>query len=232
MDANRIKKYFSQKPMTLLTVIAIALVAIGFCFLILMNGMLDALSVALMFVGAVLFLIVNLQIKDGELSEAAKEVLGKFREKFEYEFIYRDTKKLHQATLQGIQHKEPVYESSYLANGEGLLSRKGNDGKIRTSVYQCVGFLMETDFICFGVQNFSLIGGEDTEPTLMKEYYRDLSHVVLGEAIPQMHLVTMEIYSDDGECLIQCQMKADAQTDDLVADINNKINKAHDEESV
>ena len=42
----------------------------------------------------------------------------------------------------------------------------------------------------------------------------------------------MEIYSDDGECLIQCQMKADAQTDDLVADINNKINKAHDEESV
>ena len=232
MDANRIKKYFSQKPMTLLTVIAIALVAIGFCFLILMNGMLDALSIALMFGGAVLFLIVNLQIKDGELSEAAKEVLGKFREKFEYEYIYRDTKKLHQAALQGIQHKEPVYESSYLANGEGLLSRKGNDGKIRTSVYQCVGFLMETDFVCFGVQNFSLIGGEDTEPTLMKEYYRDLSHVVLGEAIPQMHLVTMEIYSDDGECQIQCQMKADAQTDDLVADINNKINKAHDEESV
>ncbi len=229
MDANRIKKYFSQKPLTFLTVIAIILIAVGFCFLILMNGMLDALSVAMMFVGAVLFLIVNLQIKDGELSEAAKEVLGKFREKFEYEFIYRDTRKLHQAALQGIQHKEPVYESSYLASGEGLLSRKGNDGKIRTSVYQCVGLLLETDFICFGVQNFSLIGGEATEPILLKEYYRDLSRVVLGEAIPQMHLVTMEIYSSDDECLLRCQMKADAQTDELVADINNKINKAHEE---
>lgn len=229
MDANRIKKYFSQKPLTFLTVIAIILIAVGFCFLILMNGMLDALSVAMMFVGAVLFLIVNLQIKDGELSEAAKEVLGKFREKFEYEFIYRDTRKLHQAALQGIQHKEPVYESSYLASGEGLLSRKGNDGKIRTSVYQCVGLLLETDFICFGVQNFSLIGGEATEPTLLKEYYRDLSRVVLGETIPQMHLVTMEIYSSDDECLLRCQMKADAQTDELVADINNKINKAHEE---
>ena len=229
MDANRIKKYFSQKPLTFLTVIAIILIAVGFCFLILMNGMLDALSVAMMFVGAVLFLIVNLQIKDGELSEAAKEVLGKFREKFEYEFIYRDTRKLHQAALQGIHHKEPVYESSYLASGEGLLSRKGNDGKIRTSVYQCVGLLLETDFICFGVQNFSLIGGEATEPILLKEYYRDLSRVVLGEAIPQMHLVTMEIYSSDDECLLRCQMKADAQTDELVADINNKINKAHEE---
>ena len=228
MDAKRIKKYFSQKPLTFLTVIAIVLVALGFCFLILMNGMLDALSVAMMFVGAILFLIVNLQIKDSELSEAAKEVLGKFSEKFEYEFIYKDTKKLHQAAIQGIQHKEAVYESSYLATGEGLLSRKGNDGKIRTSVYQCVGFLIETDYICFGVQNFSLIGGEDTEPTLIKERYGDLSKVVLGEAFPRMHLVTMEIYDESGECLIRCQMKADAQTDELVTDINNKIHKAHE----
>lgn len=228
MDANRIKKYFSQKPLTFLTVIAIVLVALGFCFLILMNGMLDALSVAMMFVGAILFLIVNLQIKDSELSEAAKEVLAKFSEKFEYEFIYKDTKKLHQAAIQGIQHKEAVYESSYLATGEGLLSRKGNDGKIRTSVYQCVGFLIETDYICFGVQNFSLIGGEDTEPILIKERYGDLSKVVLGEAFPRMHLVTMEIYDESGECLIRCQMKADAQTDELVTDINNKIHKAHE----
>lgn len=228
MDAKRIKKYFSQKPLTFLTVIAIVLVALGFCFLILMNGMLDALSVAMMFVGAILFLIVNLQIKDSELSEAAKEVLAKFSEKFEYEFIYKDTKKLHQAAIQGIQHKEAVYESSYLATGEGLLSRKGNDGKIRTSVYQCVGFLIETDYICFGVQNFSLIGGEDTEPTLIKERYGDLSKVVLGEAFPRMHLVTMEIYDESGECLIRCQMKADAQTDELVTDINNKIHKAHE----
>jgi hypothetical protein len=44
-----------------------------------------------------------------------------------------------------------------------------------------------------------------------------------------MHLVTMEIYSSDDECLLRCQMKADAQTDELVADINNKINKAHEE---
>ena len=228
MDAKRIKKYFSQKPLTFLTVIAIVLVALGFCFLILMNGMLDALSVAMMFVGAILFLIVNLQIKDSELSEAAKEVLAKFSEKFEYEFIYKDTKKLHQAAIQGIQHKEAVYESSYLATGEGLLSRKGNDGKIRTSVYQCVGFLIETDYVCFGVQNFSLIGGEDTEPTLIKERYGDLSKVVLGEAFPRMHLVTMEIYDESGECLIRCQMKADAQTDELVTDINNKIHKAHE----
>ena len=229
MDANRIKKYFSQKPKTLWTVIAAVLVAIGIFFIVILPWSFDAPGMALIFVGAVIFLVINLQIKDSELSEAAKEVLAKFREKFEYEFIYRDTKKLHQAALQGIQHKEPVYESSYLAEGEGLLSRKGNDGKIRTSVYQCVGLLMETNFICFGVQNFSLISDEQTEPILMKEYYSDLSRVVLGEAIPQMHLVTMEIYSSEDECLLRCQMKADAQTDDLVADINNKIQKAHAE---
>ena len=226
MDANRIQKYFSQKPKTLWTIIAAALIAIGFFFIFILPWSFDAPGMALIFVGAVIFLLINLQIKDSELSEAAKEVLAKFREKFEYEFIYRDTKKLHQAALQGIQHKEPVYESSYLAEGEGLLSRKGNDGKIRTSVYQCVGFLIESNFICFGVQNFSLISAEQTEPILLKEYYSDLSRVVLGEAIPQMHLVTMEIYSSEDECLLRCQMKADAQTDDLVADINNKIQKA------
>ena len=228
MDANRIKKYFSQKPKTAWIVVASILIAIGIFFIVILPWSFDAPGMALIFIGAVVFIVVNLQIKDGELSEAAKEVLAKFREKFEYEFIYRDTRKLHQAALQGIQHKEPVYESSYLAVGEGLLSRKGNDGKIRTSVYQCVGFLMENDFICFGVQNFSLIGGEVEEPTLTKAYYCDLSRVVLGEMIPQMHLVTMEIYSDDGQCLLSCQMKADAQTDDLVADINNKIQKAHE----
>ena len=228
MDGNRIKKYFSQKPQTFLTVLAAILVAVGFFFLVILPWAFDAPGIAMILAGAVLFVIVNLQIKDGELSEAAKEVLGKFREKFEYEFIYRDTKKLHQAALQGIQHKEPIYESSYLASGEGLLSRKGNDGKIRTSVYQCVGILMESDFICFGMQNFSLIGGENTEPVLMKEYYCDLSRVVLGESIPAMHLVTMEFLDESGECLMRCQMKADAQTDDLLADINNKIQKAHE----
>lgn len=229
MDAKRIKKYFSQKSHTVFTVIAIALIALGFCFLILLNGRLDALSVAMMFVGAVIFLIQNLQIKDSELSEAAKEVLAKFKEKFEYEFIYRDTRKLHQAELRGIQHKEPVYESSYLVKGEGMLSRKGSDGKIRTSVYQCVGLLMEEHFLCLGVQNFSLVGEGDTEPSLMKVYYEDLSRVVLGENYPQMHLVLMEIYNEDGSLLMSCQMKADAQTDELVADLNNKIKKSHED---
>ncbi len=225
MDANRNKKYFSQKPHTVITVIAAALIALGFCFLILLNGMLDAMSIALMFVGAILFLFVNLQVKDSELGEAAKEMQAKFSKAFEDEFIYRDTRKLHQAELQGIHHKEAVYESSYLAEGEGLLTRRGSDGKIRTSMYQCVGILMENDYICIGAQNFSLIGGEMTPPTLMRAEYGELSHVALGEAIPRMHLTTMEVYGADGTCLMKFQMRADAQTDDLVADINAKIRK-------
>ena len=165
-------------------------------------------------------------IEDASLSCAD---FAKFKEKFEYEFIYRDTRKLHQAELRGIQHKEPVYESSYLVKGEGMLSRKGSDGKIRTSVYQCVGLLMEEHFLCLGVQNFSLVGEGDTEPSLMKVYYEDLSRVVLGENYPQMHLVLMEIYNEDGSLLMSCQMKADAQTDELVADLNNKIKKSHED---
>ena len=225
MDANRNKKYFSQKPHTVITVIAVALIALGFCFLILLNGMLDALSIGLMFVGAILFLFVSLQIKDSELGEAAKELLAKFRKDFEEEFIYRDTRKLHQAELQGVHHKEPVYESSYIAEGEGLLSRRGGDGKIRTSMYQCVGILMETDYICIGTQDFSLIGGKATTPVLMRIGYDELSHVALGKAIPQMHLTTMEVYDASGACLMSFQMRADAQTDDLVADINVRIQK-------
>lgn len=225
MDANRNKKYFSQKPHTVLTVISIALIAIGFCLLILFNGRFDPLSIALMFVGAILFLFVSLQIKDSELGESAKEVQAKFREDFEEEFIYRDTRKLHQAELQGFRPKEPVYESGYLSEGEGLLTRRGGDGKIRTSMYQCVGMLIEEDFICIGTQNFSLIGGEKTPPTMMKIYYEDLSRIALGETIPQMHLVTAEVYDAEGTQLMKFQMRADAQTDELVADINNKIQK-------
>ena len=116
MDANRIKKYFSQKPHTVITVIAVVLIALGVCFLVLLNGMLDALSIGLLFIGALLFVFTSLQIKDSELGEAAKIVLAKFREAFEYEFIYQNTRKLHQAELQGIHHKEPVYESSYLVD--------------------------------------------------------------------------------------------------------------------
>ncbi len=226
MDANRIKKYFSQKPKTLWTVIAGVLVVVGFFFLIFLPWQYDTPGIAMMIAGAIVFLLVNLQIKDGELSEAAKEVLAKFQEKFEYEFIYQDPRKLHQAQLQGIHHKDPVYESSYLVAGEGLLSRRGNDGKIRTSVYQCVGLIIEDTHLCFGVQNFSLIGGEQTAPTLMRLTYSELSRVALGEAYPQMHLTTMGIYGAGGECLMRCQMKADAQTDELIADINNKIRKA------
>ena len=225
MDTNRIKKYFSQKPHTVITVIAVTLVVLGVCFLVLLNGMLDALSIGLLFVGAVLFIFTSLQIKDSELGEAAKIVLAKFREDFEFEFIYRDTRKLHQAQLQGLTHKEPVYESSYLAEAEGLLKRRGGDGKIRTSVYHCVGILMEEHYICFGTQNFSLIGGEVTKPTLMRVDYSELSHVALGEAFPEMRLVTMAVYGADGEVLMNCQMRADAQTDDLIADINAKIKK-------
>jgi len=229
MDANRIKKYFSQKPHTVSTIIAVALACIGFAIIILLPGHFTPFGLALMFVGAILFLALSLQIKDSELSEAAKEVLAKFREAFEYEFIFRDTRKLHQAELNGVHHKDPVYESSYLASGDGLLTRRGGDGKIRSSVYQCVGILMEESYICIGTQNFSLIGGEETQPTLMKMAYGELSHVALGESIPQMHLVTMGVYAADGTCLMNFQMRADAQTDDLVADINAKIAKHREE---
>ena len=228
MDANRIKKYFSQKPHTVSTVIAVALACIGFAVIILLPGQFTPLGLAMMFAGAILFLVLSVQIKDSELGEAAKEVLAKFRERFEFEFIFRDPRKLHQAALQGIQHKDPVYESSYLAAGEGLLSRRGSDGKIRTSVYQCVGILMEDSYICFGTQNFSLIGGEETDPVMMRAEYGELSHVALGETFPQMHLVMMSVYGADGECLMTFQMRADAQTDDLVDNINAKIKKHRD----
>ena len=225
MDANRIKKYFSQKPHTVSTIIAVALACIGFAIIILLPGHFTPFGLALMFVGAILFLVLSLQIKDSELSEAAKEVQAKFKETFEEEFIYRDTRKLHQAEMQGIHHKDPVYESSYLATGEGLLTRRGGDSKIRTSVYQCVGILMEDAHICIGTQNFSLIGGEETQPNLMRLAYSELSRVALGEAIPQMHLTTMEVYAADGTCLMKFQMRADAQTDDLIENINVKIKK-------
>ena len=225
MDANRIKKYFSQKPPTVITVIAVVLIALGVCFLVLLNGMLDALSIGLLFIGALLFVFTSLQIKDSELGEAAKIVLAKFREAFEYEFIYQNTRKLHQAELQGLHHKEPVYESSYLAEGEGLLMRRGSDSKLRTSVYHCVGILMEENYICFGTQNFSLIGGEESKPNLMRADYSELSRVELGKTFPEMRLVCMTVYGVDGDVLMSCQMRADAQTDDLVADINAKIQK-------
>lgn len=229
MNEQRIRKYFSQKPHTLTTLFAVVLACLGFCVILLLPAHYWALGICLLGAGGGLFLMLSLQIKDSEVSEAAQGALTSFRETFEYEFIFRDTRKLHQAELRGIRHKDPVYESSYLASGEGLLTRKGNDGKIRSSRYQCVGILKEDDDICFGTQTFSLIGGEETKPQLMRVAYGELSHLALGEAYPQMHLAMMEVYGADGHILMSFQMRADAQTDDLIADINAKIRKTREE---
>jgi len=226
---NRIEKYFSQKSHSFSTLIAVALLVIGFCVILLLPARFWALGLVLMAAGGLIWLLLNLQIKDSELSEAAQTAQATFKEKFEYEFIYRDTRKLHQAELRGIRPKEAIYESSYLMSGEGLLTRRGGDGKMRSSVYQCIGILMEDDHICLGTQNFSLIGGEETQPVLNKYPYSALSRVTLGEAVAQWHLTTMAVYGEDGTVLMNFQMRADAQTDDLVADINNKIQKAHEE---
>lgn len=228
-NQNRIEKYFSQKSHSLSLLIAVALLILGFCVILLLPPQFWALGVILLGAGAVIWFLLNLQIKDSELGEVARTAQASFKEKFEYEFIYRDTRKLHQAELRGVHHKEAIYESSYLMSGEGLLTRRGGDGKMRSSVYQCVGILQEDDHICFGTQNFSLIGGEETKPALNSYPYATLSRVALGEAVALWHLTTMTVYGEDGTALMTFQMRADAQTDDLVADINAKIHKAHEE---
>lgn len=230
-NQNRIEKYFSQKSHSFSLLIAVALLILGFCVIILLPPHFWALGLTLMAAGGLIWLFLNLQIKDSELGEAARAAQAAFKEKFEYEFIYRDTRKLHQAELRGIRHKEPIYESSYLMSGEGLLTRRGGDGKMRSSVYQCVGILKEDDYICFGTQNFSLIGGEESAPVLNNYPYTALSRVALGEADDRWHLTTMTVYTEGGTALMTFQMRADAQTDDLVADINAKIQKAFEERS-
>lgn len=225
---NRIEKYFSQKSHSMSLFIAVILMVAGFCVIILLPPHYWALGLALMASGGLIWLMLNLQVKDSELSEVAKAAQAKFSESFEYEFIYKDTRKLHQNDLRGIRHKEPIYESGYLMSGEGLLTRRGGDGKMRSSAYQCVGMIKEDDSISLGVQNFSLIGGEESRPDFQKYSYSELSRVALGPANAQWHLTTMTVYSEDDEPLMQFQMRADAQTDELVADINAKIHKAHE----
>ena len=68
MDTNRIKKYFSQKPKTVWTVIAAVLIAIGIFFIVILPWSFDAPGMALIAVGAVIFIVINLQIKDNYVS--------------------------------------------------------------------------------------------------------------------------------------------------------------------
>lgn len=230
MDEKRILKYFSQKSHSLITLIAVLLLCLGFCVILLLPPSFWALGLLMMLAGALMFIVLSVQIKDSEVDEAVAAVMETFRKAFEEQFIYYDTRKLHQAELHGQYHKEPIYASGYLTGVEGLLIRRGNDSKTRTSVYQCVGILEEEDSIRFHVQNFSLVGGGKDQPQTLNIAYTELSRVALGESFAQMHLTTMEIYGKEGnDCLLRFQMPADAKTDDLVADINAKIHKAHEE---
>ena len=225
MKQNRILKYFNQKPHTVFQVSAVVVAVIGFCFVWFLNWWSRGLF--LICVGLLMFLVLSLQIKDGELDEASRAFHQSFCKSFEETYIYGDTRKFHQAELKGEPEKEAIYFSGYLLTGDGILSRTGSDGKIRTSVYQSVGIIVGDHSLCIGVQTFNLIDSLYAAPTMAEWKYDKLSRVELLDPV-NIHTTHMRILDADGGELIRFQISADAQTDEIICRINAHIQKAHE----
>lgn len=222
MKKNRIARYFKQRPYTAIQIAAVVAALVGFCLVWFWGRW--ALGLSLVFVSLLMFLPISLQTKDEELDTAAMEFQKKFSQVFEEAYIYGDIRKLHQAQLNGKQEKAAIYLSDYLLKSDGLLSRTGKDGKVRTSVYQCVGVILHDRSVCVGVQTMNLIDRLYRPPVMAEWKYRELSGAELLDPV-NIHATHMRILDTEGRELIRFQVPADAQSDEIVARVNALVQK-------
>lgn len=221
MKDPKITKYFSQKTHPVVMILGVAMIIAGFCIWLFLYW--PGLSMPLIFAGGLILLLLNMQTKDSEVDAFCGKAEAVFREAFETRFLNRDPRKREKVE----QTAAPVYTTTYLSDGYGILTRCGNDGKVRTSSCQCVGLLIGNAGVKFGQQTFSLISGEEYAPFYSEHSFSELSDVTLSEPIAP-HTVLMEAHNVAGETVFRAQISDDANNELAVQNINARIRKAHE----
>ena len=223
MKQERILKYFHQKSHAALTFLSVVIMVVGFCLVWFFSRW--ALGLLVLSIGALLALFLALRIKDGEVDEAEEEADAEFRRAFEDKFVYGDARKFHQEELKGHQEKKPIYKPSFIVTGDSLLRRTGSDGKLRTSVYQSLGMIMTEEELYVGVKLTDLIDTAFREPIFAKWKFGELSGMEVCSPV-EAHMEFVRLLAADGGELIRFQIPADAETDEILTDVNSRAKKA------
>lgn len=243
MDYNRNKKYFAQQLSTAPIIISAACIAIGFIMIVFLanthgipRGITTSIGLTILAVGIIIFIVrTSKKISDSEISEQARKLYDTFKDDFNQKFLPQDIRTIRYEMANHISRPklEPVTFATYCFEGEEVLSKKGSDGKSRSSLYSMSGFLLKPDSICLAEREISLISDNDPIPGDFREIkYLDLSSATL-EHVPEKkgyegfakyrHL---RLCDNNGNIVIEFPIIADAAADDYVNDINLRISRA------
>ena len=218
MKDPKITKYFSQKSHPFAIVFGVVLIIVGFCVWLFLYW--PGLCMPLIFAGVVILLWLNMQTKDSEVDAVCSKYETDFRQLFEEHFSIRDGRKRDYFGQSAI----PIYTTTYLAEGAHVLSRCGSDGRLRTSVCQCVGIMIGVEEVSLGQQTCSLIGGDVYAPILVTYAFLELSEAVLSEStLP--HMAWLTVYDAKREAVFHAQVSNDAESENAVQSINARIQK-------
>ena len=244
-DYERNKKYFKQHIPTWPTVVGFAAVAAGLFMLLILGSLIHGgwmwtgPGLGLTLAGAVLLVVLGaIKIKDSEIGQVIPEEKERFGKDFAAAFVETNAAKLRfQQTYGNADRKkedpfEPVLFGTYLFEGEGVLSKKGSDGKSRSSLYSMSAFALRHEVLCLGERKISLISPDQPEPDRFEKYaYVDLDKAELVKSdkvgyeghTKYRHL---RITDNAGAVIMEFPILADAAADEYVAEINQKIMRA------
>ena len=244
-DYERNKKYFKQHIPTWPTVLGFVAVAAGLFMVIILSNTRgagwgwQAPGLALTVAGAVLLVVINqIKIKDSELGQNIPNEKEQFGKDFADAFTETNAQKLRYQMIYGTQDKskedpfEPVIFGTYLFEGEGVLVKKGGDGKSRSSLYSMSAFALRKEVLCLAERKISLISAEKPEADRFDKYaYVDLDKAELVKIdkvgyesnTKYRHL---RITDNSGNTVMEFPILADAAADEYVAEINQKFQRA------
>lgn len=227
-----IQSFKSKKNITRFVIAGVfALLALVF-FLFIRFGHGLNLVVTLVFLAAAVGVLVSIfssMVKEADIDDSVKIAKQQFESDLHDLFLPVDTHKNRSLTEERSKRKEYVPFETYYFGGEGLLVKKGSDGKHRTSRYCMNGIYLFPQEIGCGRRIFSLVeeSGTTTETKICK--YVELDRVALESAeIPEEYqgfsrYVNMTLYAADGSVFMQLPIIADSAADSLCDQLNGII---------
>lgn len=243
MNYSRNIKYFNQQLGTAPIIVSAACFAIGFIMVVFLANtrglpgyIMTPVGLFLIAVGALIFVIRSAKkIPDSEIDEITQKLYESFKFDVNDKFLTVNIRSIRQEMDRHSVSPKPeaVVFGTYCFEGADIISKKGNDGKSRSSVYSMSAFVLKTECICLAEREISLISNKDPIPGDFKQF----NYISLGEAslqkVPEKvgyegfakyrHL---RIVDNDGATVMEFPILGDAAADSYVNDINLRIARA------
>ncbi len=234
MDFSRNKKYFFQREDSWQVVLGAILIAAGFIMTVFLGftknlpqALFQALGLVSMLAGAIVFIVrSNVKVKDSDIDDAVASLDESFRDAFELKFVRPEMRV--QRLANELEHGDIFYYGTYIFDGEDTLSRRGSDGRSRSSLYSFSAFMLLHNKLCAAKRRICIVENEPFEDEFVSLKYTAMSEVKLVEAdatgykgtTPYEHMI---VYGNNGEILLEIPMLADAEAEDSVAVLNTRI---------